>query len=215
MNRSLAILGLCLAFLAAGCGGDAAAPASGQAATGIPAVPSAPAPDTLHPRLRLVTNQGAITVELDGENAPISVNNFLGYADAGHYAGTVFHQVEPGFIAAAGGYTESLAEKGTTQRPIRNEADNGLKNTRGTIACARSPEVIDSTTCQFFFNLADNAQLDHQGREPADYGYCVFGKVVEGLEVLDKISAVPAGPQGELPSVPQQAVVIERITRVR
>jgi cyclophilin family peptidyl-prolyl cis-trans isomerase len=215
MNRSLSTLGLFLALLAAGCGGDAAAPAGDQAATGGPASPSAPAPDTLHPRLRLVTNQGAITVELDGENAPISVSNFLGYADAGHYVGTVFHQVEPGFIAAAGGYTESLAEKATAQRPIRNEADNGLKNTRGTLACARSPEVIDSTTCQFFFNLADNPQLDHQGREPADYGYCVFGKVVEGFEVLDKIAAVPAAPQGELPSVPQQAVVIERVTRVR
>ncbi len=215
MNRPLSTLGVFLALLAAGCGGDAAAPAGDQAATGNPTSPTAPAPDTRHPRLRLVTNQGAITVELDGENAPISVSNFLGYADAGHYAGTVFHQVEPGFIAAAGGYTESLAEKATTERPIRNEADNGLKNTRGTIACARSPEVIDSTTCQFFFNLADNTQLDHQGREPADYGYCVFGKVVEGLEVLDKISALPAGPQGELSSVPQQAVVIERVTRVR
>lgn len=215
MNRSLSTFGVFLALLAAGCGGDAAAPAGDQAATSGPASPSAPPPDTLRPRLRLVTNQGAITVELDGENAPISVGNFLAYADAGHYAGTVFHQVEPGFIAAAGGYNESLAEMPTEQSPIRNEADNGLKNTRGTIACARSPEVIDSTTCQFFFNLADNAQLDHQGRDPADYGYCVFGKVVEGLEVLDKIAAVPAAPQGELPSVPQQAVVIERVTRVR
>jgi peptidyl-prolyl cis-trans isomerase A (cyclophilin A) len=218
MNRRAPIVAAALlsALVAAlGCGGDAAAPSGEQASsTGAPSA-AAPAADTLHPRLRVLTNQWAITVELDAEHAPISVSNFIGYVDAGHYEGTVFHQVEPGFIAAAGGYNEQLTEKAAPQRPIRNEADNGLKNVRGTIACARSPDVIDSTTSQFFFNLADNGQLDHSGREPAEYGYCVFGKVVDGLEVLDKIAATPSGPQGDLPNVPQQAIVIERVTRVR
>jgi cyclophilin family peptidyl-prolyl cis-trans isomerase len=218
MNRRapIAAPGLLWALVTAlGCGGDAAAPSGEQASTTGAPTAAAPAADTLHPRLRVLTNQGAITVELDAEHAPISVSNFIGYVDAGHYVGTVFHQVEPGFIAAAGGYNEQLAEKVVPQRPIRNEADNGLKNVRGTIACARSPDVIDSTTSQFFFNLADNGQLDHSGREPAEYGYCVFGKVVDGLEVLDKIAAAPSGPKGDLPNVPQQAIVIERVTRVR
>ena len=218
MNRihSLAVCSLAFALLfTAGCGGGTSTATDEQVSAASQAGGQAPAADTLHPRYRLVTNQGVITIELDAEHAPISVSNFLEYADAGHYEGTVFHQVESGFIAAAGGFTEQLGEKAVSKRPIRNEADNGLKNVRGTIACARAPDVIDSTTSQFFFNLADNGQLDHSGREPAEYGYCVFGKVVDGQEVLDKIGALPSQPQGDLANVPKQAVVIERVSRLK
>jgi len=147
--------------------------------------------DPNFPTIQFVTSAGVIVVELDMEKAPITAKNFLWYMNNGHYDATIFHQVIPDYMVLAGGYTESYVEK-PTQFWIRNEAYNGLKNVRGTIAMARRLEEADSSTCQFFFNLVDNPHLDHKSRQSAEqYGYCVFGRVVEGMEVLDQIGQVP------------------------
>ena len=135
------------------------------------------------------TGLGNITVQLDAEKAPETVNNFLSYVKGGHYEQTIVHQVYPGQGFLAGGYDTKFVEK-KARTPIRNEADNGLKNRRGTIAMVRCPDVIDSATCQFFINVADNPTLDHRDRHsPAGYGYCVFGTVADGLDVVDKIGS--------------------------
>ena len=149
-----------------------------------------PPRDNLHPVIQLRTTAGNIVLQLDAENAPVTVSNFLSYIASGHYDGTLFHDVEEGFIVLGGGYDERLQEK-PADFPIRNEAHNGLKNTRGTIAMARRPDVIDSSTSQFFINLSDNSALDHTGETPEAYGYCVFGKVVEGIDVVEKIAKTP------------------------
>ena len=167
--------------------------------------------DPKFPTVRLLTTAGALVVQLDLEKAPITTKNFLWYANNGHYDGTLFHQVIPGYMVLGGGYTKSFVEK-PTQFWIRNEAYNGLKNSRGTIAMARRPDETDSSTCQFFFNLVDNPHLDHKSRSAADqYGYCVFGRIVEGIEILDKIGRVPITDKDSFKSTPQQPVVIEKV----
>jgi peptidyl-prolyl cis-trans isomerase B (cyclophilin B) len=158
-------------------------------------------------RVKLETTKGTIVIELDGERAPKSAENFLAYVRAGHYDGTVFHRVIPGFMIQGGGVGTDLRPKENRQ-PIPNEAANGLKNTRGSIAMARTGE-IDSATSQFFINLVDNTFLDHQDRTPRGYGYAVFGAVVEGMDVVDAIAALPTGPAGPFRSdVPKEPVVI-------
>ncbi|NOZ88077.1 MAG: peptidylprolyl isomerase A [Deltaproteobacteria bacterium] len=153
------------------------------------------------------TNMGDIEVELFADKAPISVKNFLSYVKDGFYKGTVFHRVIPGFMIQGGGYTQELARK-NTKPPIKNEAENGLKNLRGTLAMART-NVVDSATSQFFINLKDNKFLDHGTR---DFGYAVFGKVIKGMDVVDKIASVPTGPKGPFASdCPQKAVIIESV----
>jgi peptidyl-prolyl cis-trans isomerase B (cyclophilin B) len=154
------------------------------------AAATAATPTHLRPVVTLRTSAGDITLRLNAEAAPVTVANFLRYVDAGHYHDVVFHQVVDGYMILGGGQTADQREK-PAQPPIRNEAHNGLSNRRGTIAMARSPESIDSATCQFFINLVDNAHLDHQGRTAEEYGYCVFGEVIEGLEVVDKIGKTP------------------------
>ena len=167
--------------------------------------------DPRFPIVSIVTNLGTIRVQLDLEKAPITAKNFLWYAGNGHYNGTIFHQIVPGYMALGGGYTEQFEEK-PTQFWIRNEAFNGLKNRKGTIAMARRPDQADSSTCQFFFNLVDNPHLDHRSRETAEhYGYCVFGRVIEGMDVLNKMNQLPVQDQGLFISVPNPAVVIERV----
>ncbi len=146
------------------------------------------------PRVEIQTDLGRIVLELEPEKAPLTVDNFLRYVQQGYYDGTVFHQVFPGYVVLGGGYTPELKEK-PSGVPVRNEADNGLRNLRGTVALARDPRVIDSGCCQFFINLADNPQLDHQGQEPEKYGYCVFGRVIEGMDVVDRIAQVPTKQQ--------------------
>lgn len=149
------------------------------------------------------TSKGDIKVELFAEQAPISVKNFLGYVADGYFSGTVFHRVIPNFMIQGGGLTKELENK-PGKAPIKNEANNGLKNTRGTLAMARTQQV-DSATSQFFINLVDNNFLDHGGR---DFGYCVFGKVVEGMDVVDAIAAVKTDTIGFYQNVPTEPVEI-------
>ncbi len=169
---------------------------------------SASVPAQAHPRpvVRLVTSMGTITLELDREHAPITVDNFLRYVKDGHYDGTIFHRVIDGFMIQGGGFTPDMKQK-PTRPPIRNEAHNGLSNTRGTIAMART-NVVDSATSQFFINVVDNsAILDYKG--PEQYGYAVFGRVIEGMEVVDAIKAVPTTTFGMHRDVPVTPVVIQ------
>lgn len=156
------------------------------------------------------TSMGQIKLELDAEKAPISTENFLNYLSDDYYAQTIFHRVIPGFMIQGGGFTADMTQK-KTKEPIKNEADNGLENLRGTIAMART-QVVDSATSQFFINLTDNAFLNHQGKTPNAYGYAVFGKVIEGMEVVDAIAKVKTGSSGMHQDVPQEAISIEAVS---
>lgn len=155
------------------------------------------------------TSMGSITLELDDAKAPITVKNFLDYAKSGHYDGTIFHRVIDGFMIQGGGFTKSMDQK-PTKAPIKNEAANGLSNKRGTIAMARTV-VVDSATSQFFINLVDNNFLDYRGAEPQTYGYAVFGKVTDGMEVVDKIAKVKTGFAGPHQNVPEEPIVIKKV----
>ena len=157
----------------------------------------------------LSTSKGDITIELDADKAPVTVENFLGYVDDGFYEGTIFHRVIPGFMIQGGGFADDMSQK-RTRSPIKNEADNGLKNDRGTLAMARTA-VKDSATAQFFINLKDNDFLNHGGR---DFGYAVFGRVTDGMEVVDAIAAVPTARKGPHGDVPVEPVVIRSAKRV-
>ena len=159
------------------------------------------------------TTYGEIKVELDDAKAPISVKNFLAYADKGFYNGTIFHRVIKDFMIQGGGLTPELSPK-STDAPIKNEASNGLKNLRGTIAMARTG-VIDSATSQFFINTKDNAFLDHRDTSMQGYGYAVFGKVVGGMEVVDKIGTAPTGMRNRFQDVPVETVTIKGVRRVK
>ena len=163
-----------------------------------------------NPVVVLETSLGGMTIELFRDQAPITVDNFLGYVEDGFFEGTIFHRVIPNFMIQGGGLTPTLVEKAT--RPaIRNEAANGLTNDRGTLAMARTP-VVDSATAQFFINLVDNAFLNHRGTDPQSYGYAVFGRVTEGLDVLDGIGGVRTQRQGPHQDVPVEPVVITSVT---
>ncbi len=155
------------------------------------------------------TSHGDITIELFPNEAPITVENFLKYVDDGFFDGTIFHRVIPGFMLQGGGFTADMAQKETREQ-IKNEADNGLKNTRGTLSMARTA-VVDSATSQFFLNLVDNDFLDHGSR---DFGYAVFAKVVDGMEVADEIAKVATGNSGGHQNVPLEPVVINSARRV-
>ncbi len=168
----------------------------------------------LHPEVVINTSAGRITLRLDAEKAPLTVDNFLTYVESGHYDGTIFHEVNQGYVILGGGFMPQLEEK-PTGVAVRNEADNGLKNLRGTVAMARALDVIDSSTCQFFINLADNPQLDHQGRDAADYGFCVFGEVVEGLDVVEKISQLQTRQSSDFHYLPAETVLIKSARRLR
>jgi cyclophilin family peptidyl-prolyl cis-trans isomerase len=157
--------------------------------------------------IRFETSHGDFTVELFEDDAPISAKNFLEYAEAGHFDGTLFHRVIPGFVIQGGGMTQDMSEK-PTRAPIRNEASNGLKNRRGTLSMARTSDP-HSATSQFFVNLVDNAFLD-PGRGGA--GYAVFGCVTEGMDVIDRIAKVKTGSKGMHQDVPTEDVVIEKVT---
>jgi peptidyl-prolyl cis-trans isomerase B (cyclophilin B) len=174
-----------------------------------------PQRDPLHPVVVIETSKGNITVELDAEKADFTVDSFLSYVEKGHYENTIFHQVLENYVILGGGYTVDYAEK-PTDTTIYNQADNGLKNVRGTIAMARNPQVIDSATCQFFINVVDNPQLDHQSPDSAEtYGYCVFGRVLDGMEVVDSISRVEVQDTEQFERTPVERVVIRSIRRVR
>ncbi len=153
------------------------------------------------------TSLGNVKLELFTKEAPISVRNFLGYVTGGFYDGTVYHRVIPNFMIQGGGFTADLQQK-QTNPPIKNEADNGLKNRRSTLAMARTM-VVDSATAQFFINVKDNGFLDHRDKTQQGYGYAVFGKVSEGMDVVDKIAAVKTGMQKGFRDVPETPVVIK------
>ncbi len=179
-----------------------------------PAVePPAPQVET-HPEVTITTSLGDIRVRLDAEKAPETVDNFLyNYVDRGFYDGTIFHYVQDDFIAMAGGYDAELKEK-EPRPPIRNEAGNGVKNLRGTVAMSRDPAYADSATSQFYFNLADNVTLDQTDAEQGEtFGYCVFGEVVEGLDVLEKIAQVEVHAVDEFTNVPVEPIVIKSAKR--
>jgi cyclophilin family peptidyl-prolyl cis-trans isomerase len=164
-----------------------------------------------NPKVILETSMGKIVLELNSQKAPVSVENFLAYVKAGFYDGTLFHRVIKGFMIQGGGYDKDLREK-TTRAAIVNEAGNGLKNTRGTIAYART-NVVNSATSQFFINHADNAFLDHQNETDRGFGYAVFGKVVKGMDVVDKIASVGTGTaENGMGDVPVTPVVILKAT---
>lgn len=153
------------------------------------------------------TSMGTMKIELFADKAPLTCENFLTYVRDGFYDGTIFHRVIANFMLQGGGMTETMREK-ETNKPIKNEADNGLKNLRGTLSMART-QAVDSATSQFFINLRDNAFLDHGAR---DFGYAVFAQVVEGLEVMDAIAKVPTGSFGFHQDVPKEPVLIVRMT---
>jgi peptidyl-prolyl cis-trans isomerase B (cyclophilin B) len=162
-----------------------------------------------NPKVQLhIANLGSITVELDAEKAPKSAANFLHYVNKGHYDGTVFHRVIPGFMVQGGGFAVGMKQK-PTDEAIENEANNGLKNDHYTLAMART-SAPHSATAQFFINTADNDVLTHSAPTPSGWGYAVFGKVIEGTEVVDRIAASPTGRRGFHDDVPEQDVVIEK-----
>ncbi len=156
------------------------------------------------------TTQGTITLALNEEKAPETVRNFAEYAKAGHYDGTIFHRVIGGFMIQGGGFTKDMNQK-PTGAPIRNEAMNGLKNKRGTIAMARTM-VVDSATSQFFINLVDNDFLDFSSPTPQGFGYAVFGEVTQGMDVVDAIAKAKTGYHGPHQNVPEEPIVITKIT---
>ncbi len=159
--------------------------------------------------IKLTTNQGEITLELDAEKAPNTVKNFVTYVEEGFYEGVIFHRIISNFMAQGGGFTTDFKQK-DTHSPIENEADNGLKNDRGTIAMARTSDP-HSATGQFFINLVDNDFLNHSSKTSQGWGYAVFGKVTEGMDVVDKMAAIPTGSGGMFPSdVPKEEVIIEK-----
>jgi len=161
-------------------------------------------------KVNLETNFGPIVLELDEAKAPASVANFLEYVNSGHYNGTIFHRVIPGFMVQGGGFEPGMRQKGTNA-PIKNEATNGLKNDKYTVAMARTNDP-HSATAQFFINVSDNAFLNHTSPSPSGWGYAVFGKVVEGTDVVDKIVGVSTGSAGMHQDVPTEDVVITSAT---
>jgi peptidyl-prolyl cis-trans isomerase B (cyclophilin B) len=162
--------------------------------------------------VRLETSKGVITLELDGNKAPQTVANFVEYARAGFYDGTIFHRVIPGFMIQGGGFTTDMRQK-PTRTPISNEAANGLKNATGTIAMARTSDP-NSATSQFFINVKDNGFLDHTAATPQGWGYCVFGKVTDGMDVVHAIEHVQTGNRSGMQDVPLSEVIINKVTVV-
>jgi peptidyl-prolyl cis-trans isomerase A (cyclophilin A) len=174
---------------------------------------SSAAPKGGNPLVLLETSMGNINIELYPEKAPVSVRNFLAYVKEGHYDGLIFHRVIRDFMIQGGGFTKDMKERRPAHPPIKNEAGNGLRNDRGTIAMARTG-VVDSATAQFFVNVVNNDFLNHVDETPRGFGYAVFGKVIEGMDVVDKIRAVPTGRVSMFQDVPLEAVTIIRATIV-
>ncbi len=200
MAASTLLLACCVSGQVAGADADAEAPAVAKEK------------ETTMPRVKLSTTMGDIVLELNEEAAPLTVANFLRYVDDGFYDGTIFHRVISDFMVQGGGFTTAFVQK-PVRASVRNEADNRLKNERGTVAMARTSEV-HSATAQFFINVKDNAMLNYRAPNPQGYGYCVFGRVVEGMDVVDKIRAVATMTRGPHQDVPREDVVIQSAKRV-
>lgn len=172
----------------------------------LASVARAQAPANTLPVVVFETTAGAIAIEVLTDVAPVSAENFINYVKAGFYDGTVFHRVIPGFVVQGGGFTEDMIRK-PTREPIENEADNGLKNTRATLSMARTSDP-ESATSQFFINLADNAYLDYSEPTAQGWGYAVFARVIEGMEVVDDIAGVDTGVVEGMPDVPLEPVIV-------
>jgi len=164
-------------------------------------------------KVKLTTNLGEIIIQLNAEKAPVSSANFLTYVNEGFYNGTIFHRVIPDFMAQGGGFDTSFNQK-AVHAPIKNEADNGLKNTRGTLAMARTNDP-NSATAQFFINLKDNTFLNHTGKNASGWGYAVFGEVIEGMDVVDAMAKQPTGNRGGHQDVPKTDIIIEKAEVVK
>ncbi len=163
-------------------------------------------------QVKLETSLGDIIIEVDAEKAPVSAKNFIDYVNSGHFNGTIFHRVIPGFMAQGGGFDKDFKQKSTNDA-IKNEADNGLKNTRGTLAMARTSDP-DSASSQFFINLKDNAFLDFKSKTPQGWGYAVFGRVIDGMDIVDKMAEQPTGSNGQHQDVPKTPIVINKVSLV-
>ena len=220
MQHAHKLIVTCLAtifLLAAGCQRNA--PTEPTAAVRGPEDRPAAAnrQDPLHPVVVFDTTAGSFTVRLDAEKARLTVDNFLRYVNNQYYDGTIIHQVQKNYpmVVLGGAMTRDLKEKTGQNLPVRNEADNGLKNRRGTIAMARRPDVIDSATAMFFINLSDNAVLDYKDRSPDRYGYCVFGEVTEGLDVVDNIAQVAVHDTPQATSTPVNVIAIKSVKQIR
>lgn len=161
-----------------------------------------------HTKVKLTTSLGEFVIQLEDEKAPVSASNFIAYVKQGFYNGTIFHRVIPGFMAQGGGFDAAFKQK-DTNAPIKNEADNGLKNKRGTLAMARTNDP-NSATAQFFVNYKDNSFLDHTGPTPSGWGYAVFGEVTEGMDVVDSMAKQATGNRGMHQDVPKTDIVIEK-----
>jgi cyclophilin family peptidyl-prolyl cis-trans isomerase len=202
---------ICLAFATLAASGQAKPPdPAGKTRVQAPPLQApAPTPAPGNPVVIVSTSMGDITLELFKDRAPVSVQNFLQYVTDGFYEGTIFHRVKRNYVVQGGGYTPEMVEK-TTRPPILNEATNGLRNTRGTVSMART-RALRSATSQFYVNLANNTELDHRGYSPDDFGYAVFGRVLSGMDVVDKIAAVRTGEAGGMEDVPVEPVVITSV----
>ena len=209
MHRWSSLLFAVLAACALSAGAQEGAPAAPAAPADAPA--AEPPKEGANPMILIKTSKGDIKVELFEKQAPETVKNFLQYVDDKHYDGTIFHRVIRGFMVQGGGFTTDMQQK-PTRAPVKNEAGNGLKNDRGTIAMART-QVADSATSQFFINVVDNAFLNRAESQDG-VGYCVFGRVVEGMEAVDAIRNVATGRRGYFSDVPVEPVLINQIVRV-
>ena len=163
-----------------------------------------------NPKVKIETTLGDITLELDAKNAPDSTKNFIAYVNDGHYDGTVFHRVIPNFMIQGGGMLPDMSEK-PSKAPINNEANNGLKNDKGTVAMARTNDP-HSASAQFFINVKDNDFLNFRSEDMQGWGYAVFGKVIDGMDVVEKIESVKTGNQGHYQDVPQEPVIMNKVT---
>ena len=204
---------LCLAFATTFAPVQAKPPAGDPGKARVQAPPlqtPAPTPAPGNPVVVVTTSLGDITLELFKDRAPVSVENFLQYVAGGFYEGTIFHRVKAGYVVQGGGYTPEMVER-ATRAPIQNEATNGLRNTRGTVAMARM-RALRSATSQWYLNLANNSALDHRGYSPDDFGYAVFGRVLGGMEVVEKIAATPTGRADGHEDVPLTPVVIQKVS---
>lgn len=221
-RKYLAIgLNVMVVMVLAGCnrGGDGSqspAAAIGGPGSTSPDAGGSSASDPKHPVVEIDTTLGKITVQLDYEKSPNTTDNFLAYVGMNHYDQTIVHQVYKGQGFLAGGYGTNMLER-PGRTPIRNEANNGLKNKRGTISMIRQPDAIDSATCQFFVNVVDNPSLDYRDQTPEGYGYCVFGQVAdgEGMKVVDRIADARVHDTQEFERMPEQPIVVKSIKRIR
>jgi len=216
VRRFLAGLMLAGVACAAGCG-KSDAPSATAGVDGAETAPSqigSALQKDQSPTVLLNTKYGTIKLRLNAEKAPVTVDNFLAQVASGFYDETIFHQVEPGYVLLGGGYHADLREK-PSRYSIVNEANNGLANRRGTIAMARPLDGIESSTGQFFINLGDNDELNHRGVTAEHYGFCVFGEVIEGMDVIERIAQVKTRQEGELTHLPVETVMIDTATRLR